>query len=73
MADSNRIYDPITFNEEKITCSNCGWTGTGSEAIIIDLYGIGNAQQVNCPDCDNKLGHLPRRDTNKEVPPDLTL
>jgi len=62
------IYYPINFGEQKITCSNCGWTGTGSEAIIIDLYGIGDVQQVNCPDCDNNLGSLPRTDSPKGAP-----
>jgi hypothetical protein len=72
VADADTIYDPINFDEQKITCSNCGWTGAGSEAIIIDLYGIGDAQQVKCLACDNNLGSLPGRDASKDVPPGLT-
>ena len=72
MADTHTIYDPGNFDKQKITCSNCGWTGTGSEAIIIDLYGIGDAQQIKCPDCDSNLGSLPRTGITKDVPPDLT-
>jgi hypothetical protein len=72
MADANTIYDPVNFDEQEINCLRCGWTGTGSETIIIDLYGIGDAQQVNCPDCDNNLGSLPRTGAPRGIPPDLT-
>lgn len=62
MADTAIVFDWKDFNEQKITCSNCGWTGTGSEAIIIDMYGIGDVKLVSCPGCDTTLGTLPRSD-----------
>jgi hypothetical protein len=68
MADTDTIFDPIGFDQEKITCSNCGWTGPGSEAIIIDFYGIGKARQVKCPNCKNNLGSLPRINEPKSGP-----
>jgi predicted nucleic-acid-binding Zn-ribbon protein len=68
MADTNITFDLNGFDQQKITCSNCGWTGIGSQVIIIDLYGIGDAKQVNCPKCDNNLGSVPRTDATKSGP-----
>jgi hypothetical protein len=68
MADTNTTFDPIGFDQQKITCSNCGWNGIGSQAIIIDLYGIGDTKQVNCPKCDNNLGSLPRTEAPMSGP-----
>jgi hypothetical protein len=30
----------VNFDERKITCLECGWTGTGSGAIIEDRYQV---------------------------------
>jgi hypothetical protein len=54
------IYNTAEFYEQSLTCSHCGWIGTGADTIIIDMYGVGEVQQVNCPDCDNNLGGLPK-------------
>ena len=69
MADAN-IYDLKLFYTQSITCPNCGWQGKGSEAIIIDMYGIGDVRQVTCPNCDNFLGNLPREGEPKPETPD---
>lgn len=72
MADTI-IYDLKEFGELLITCPNCGWMGLGSETIIIDMYGIGEYRQVNCPNCDNNLGNLPRpEETKPELPDELS-
>lgn len=73
MANTTIIYDQDTFNEQLITCSNCGWVGTGADTIIIDMYGIGNARQVNCPNCDNNLGSLPKEAMPGNEPADDEL
>jgi hypothetical protein len=72
MADTI-IYDLKVFPSQLITCPNCGWQGAGSDTIIIDLYGIGDVRQVNCPNCDNFLGSLPREaETKPETPDELS-
>jgi len=64
------IYDLKEFYTQSIICPNCGWQGVGSDAIIIDMYGIGDVRQVNCPNCDNFLGGLPREEERKPETPD---
>jgi formate dehydrogenase maturation protein FdhE len=64
------IYDLKQFYTQPITCSNCGWQGTGTDTIIIDMYGIGDVRQVTCPNCDNFLGSLPREEEPKPETPD---
>ena len=72
MADTI-IYALPLFTTPSITCPNCGWQGTGSETIIIDMYGIGDVRQVNCPNCDSFLGSLPReKETKPETPDELS-
>jgi hypothetical protein len=62
MAQEETIFNENEFNTQMLTCSNCGWTGRGSEAVVIDLYGLAKAKQVNCPACDNNLGSLSKGD-----------
>ena len=54
------IYDPRTFDEEHLTCSHCGWNGTGDQAHIAGFYGIGKFKEVICPNCNEYLGNLSR-------------
>lgn len=59
------VFNPATFNDQLLTCSECNWTGRGSETVIIDLYNVTDSQEVRCPKCDNLLGILP---IEKEAP-----
>jgi len=47
-----------SFDDQSITCSKCNWTGKGSEAIVIDFYGVVPDKEVHCPKCDKRLGVL---------------
>jgi hypothetical protein len=60
MANTTTVYELKAFYTQSITCDSCGWNGTGADTIIIDMYGIGDTRQVNCPNCDNFLGNLPK-------------
>jgi hypothetical protein len=62
MAQEDIIFNENEFNTQMLTCSNCGWSGTGSETKVIDFYGLTEAKQVNCPACDNNLGSLVKGD-----------
>lgn len=59
-----KVYLPNEFDEVSIKCPSCGWSGTGAETNIIDLYGVAKAKEVHCPNCDTFLGNL-----KKEEPP----
>lgn len=60
----NKVFEPLTFDEEQLTCPHCNWTGRGDEAIIIDLYNITAGKEVRCPKCDALLGILPAEKNN---------
>lgn len=51
-------YHSNDFDDQNLTCSNCGWKGKGSDAVIIDFFGITKNQEVHCPECDEKIGIL---------------
>lgn len=51
-------YDEVTFPEQQLHCDNCGWSGSGNEAHLIDFYGATNVKQVECPNCNTILGNL---------------
>jgi ribosomal protein S27AE len=70
MAQANRVYDEKDFHSQRLSCSNCGWEGTGADAKLIDFYGYGKSQQVNCPNCDASLGNLPKRGPVQGEAPD---
>lgn len=61
------VFNPATFDDQVLTCSECNWTGPGSEAVIIDLYNVAENREVRCPQCDTLLGFLP---VEKETPGD---
>ena len=46
------------FDEQNISCDNCQWQGTGSDAIVIDFYGVVSDKEIHCPNCDRRLGIL---------------
>ena len=66
-ASRDTVFNPATFDDQVLTCSECHWTGPGSEANIIDLYNVAENREVRCPQCDNLLGLLP---VEKETPGD---
>ena len=70
MASTDIVYNENEFNTQQLSCSNCGWHGPGSEAKVIDLYGLAKVKQVNCPACDNNLGSLAKGDGPKGETPD---
>lgn len=70
MANADIIFDENEFSTQMLTCSNCGWTGPGSETKVIDLYGLSKAKEVNCPVCDNFLGSLSKSDGPSGGEPD---
>jgi len=47
-----------SFDEQSIHCTKCNWTGKGSDAIVIDFYGVVPDKEVHCPKCDRRLGVL---------------
>jgi hypothetical protein len=70
MANAEKIFNQKDFDSQSLSCSNCGWQGTGAEAKLIDFYGYGKSQQVNCPRCDNNLGSLPKTGATEGETPD---
>ena len=68
------VYNENEFTTQHLTCNNCGWSGPGSEAKVIDLYGLAKAKPVNCPVCDNNLGSIVKGDGPQgKTPDDLDL
>lgn len=51
-------YPQSTFDEQPVSCSACGWSGTGADAVVISFYGVADGQEVACPACDNRIGLL---------------
>ena len=56
------IFHENTFDDQPLSCDKCEWKGKGSDAVIIDFYGIVPDKEVHCPECDRKLGILKRSD-----------
>jgi hypothetical protein len=54
------VYSEEEFSDEILECPKCGWKGKGSEAVIIDLYGVTDVQEIHCPNCDHYLAGLKR-------------
>ena len=57
-----KVFNERDFEDQTLQCSKCQWQGRGSEAIIIDLYGLTEFQEVHCPSCDTFLGNLKKSD-----------
>lgn len=66
----DEIFNSEGFDEQVLTCPKCGWKGKGSEAIIIDLYGLSKVQEVHCPNCDHYLGGLNVEDRKEQADSD---
>ena len=60
MNAKDKIYDPRTFDDERITCPHCGWDGTGAQAHVAGFYGLSKFKEVLCPNCSEYLGNLSR-------------
>lgn len=56
------MFEGKGFDEQIINCPHCGWQGKGSDAHIIDLYGITKSSEVHCPKCDGYLGGIKSSD-----------
>jgi predicted RNA-binding Zn-ribbon protein involved in translation (DUF1610 family) len=59
------VYSKQELETEVLECDNCGWKGKGSEARIVDLYGIAKVQEIHCPNCDAYLAGLRAESTNE--------
>ncbi len=66
MNAKDKIYDQCTFDEEPLTCPECGWSGHGSETHVAGFYGIGKFKEVLCPQCNEYLGNLSREHSTAE-------
>jgi hypothetical protein len=56
------VYSDAEFDEQTISCPECGWTGKGHQSNIVDLYGVAAQKEVHCPDCDQVIASLKKRD-----------
>lgn len=52
------VYSENSFDEQEISCSDCGWKGTGRDTNIVDLYGVSKLKEIHCPECDAYLAGL---------------
>jgi hypothetical protein len=57
------VFPERDFDEMEVICPNCGWSGVGSDTIIIDLYGLSKIREVHCPSCDTYIAGLFRENT----------
>ena len=55
-------FNQKSFDAQSLDCPKCQWQGKGSDAIVIDLYGVSSVNEVHCPQCDEKLGNLKKED-----------
>jgi hypothetical protein len=58
------VFNEREFDDQTLQCTHCQWQGKGSDAVIIDLYGITDYQEVHCPSCDAFLGNLKKSDSS---------
>ena len=52
------VYTKEELENATLQCDNCGWQGKGSEAKIVDLYGVAKTEEIHCPNCDTYLAGL---------------
>ena len=67
----NLFYED-SFDAIAVKCPNCGWEGKGEDTHIIDFYGLVNAKESHCPNCDQKLGNIqpsvtPKGESSDEI------
>lgn len=60
----DKIYIEAEFDEQVLECPSCNWKGSGSDTIIIDLYGISEVKEIHCPECDSYLAGVRSRSDN---------
>ena len=53
------------FDEQSLHCTKCQWKGKGTDANVIDLYGVSNSKEVHCPECDSKIAVVVREDDDE--------
>ena len=63
------LYKYTGFEDQDLSCSNCGWNGKGKDAVIVDLFGVSKNQEVHCPNCDHYIAEL-QVPVKNDVPPD---
>ena len=63
----DKIYDPRTFEDERLNCPKCGWDGRGDETHVAGFYGIGKFKEILCPHCNEYLGNLLRNHTGGDA------
>lgn len=52
------LYNERDFFKQPIWCGNCHWKGEGSDANVIDFYGVTKSKEVHCPACDETIAML---------------
>ena len=57
-------YNENDFDALSIKCPNCGWTGKGSDAHMVDFFGVTAMMEAHCPNCDEKLAEVKRADNS---------
>ena len=60
------VYTKPELETETLQCDHCGWKGKGTEARIVDLYGIAKVQELHCPQCDTYLAGLSADSVKKD-------
>lgn len=58
------MYYEAEFDEQSLECPKCNWKGKGSDANVIDLYGVAEVKEIHCPECDTYLGGVKSRSDN---------
>ncbi len=67
-----QVYEAGNFDDQPLQCSRCGWEGKGSDANLIDFYGLSEYQEAQCPQCDTTLAQVKQEDTQRGESPDQT-
>ncbi|MBD0284625.1 MAG: hypothetical protein ICV51_04340 [Flavisolibacter sp.] len=64
------VFNERDFDNQPLNCPRCHWKGNGSEAVIIDFYGITKMKEAHCPNCDANLARVKRENANRGESPD---
>jgi hypothetical protein len=69
-------YTDKEYDDQSLKCDNCQWTGKGSDAVLIDFYGVTDTKELHCPNCDKTIALVTRneeKDPPGESPSDLSF